>query len=328
MVNDPIRGDVVSDDVVAWLEEQALTSTHLSVSWQPRRRTHVEAKDYFPAYDDLFARVGNRFATRALHHTALSRRVVEAYRRGELLEVTNALVDRYGFGWVSEDVGLWPIGAKPPSGAGPRLNQEGLWAAVRHARVVRAALEVPLLIDFPGFANNAGAHEGPIHAYDFFRVIAEDADVAATFDVAKFLSYQWQRRRRGPEMFAEMEKLPLSRCFEIHVSGRDAMSGRSFEGPADLLFDAQLEMVERLIPLCPNVRVVAYDGLLFEARAGLAAATMSGFARLRQVIAAWTAKASASRLEVRVEVTSSSGELSAGRGSSDARGHRRGHKPA
>jgi len=340
LLKDPIRGDVVSDGVVAWLEEQALTATHLSVFWQPRRRAHVEAKDYFAAYDDLFARVGNRFATRAIHHTALSRRAVEAYRRGELLEVTNALVDRYGFVWVSEDVGLWPIQGKPPNATGPRLNKEGLWAAIRHARVVRAGLEVPLLVDFPAFANNAGAHEGPIHAYDFFRAIVEDADVAATFDTAKFLSYQWQRGKRRQEMFTELEKLPLSRCFEIHVSGRDANSGRSFEGPADLLFDAQLEMLDRLVPLCPNVRVVAYDGLLFDARSGLATATMSRFARLRQVVIAWTAKASADRsLEVQVEAEPSFGsadagdarrpeELSSGRGSSDARDRRRGHRPA
>src|SRR5262245_29209355 len=228
LVKDPIRGDVVSDGVVALLEKQAASASHLSVGWQPRRRTHVEARDYFPAYDELFGRVGNRFVSRALRHTALSRRAVEAYRRGELLEVTNALVDRYNFGWVSEDVGLWPIQGKPPTATGPRLNQEGLWAAIRHARVVRAGLEVPLLVDFPGFANNAGAHEGPIHAYDFFRTVVEDADVAATFDTAKFLSYQWQRGRRGSEMFTELEKLPLSRCFEIHVSGRDANSGRSF----------------------------------------------------------------------------------------------------
>ncbi len=189
LVKDPLRGDVVSERVVALLEEHAANAMHVSVCWQPRRRTHVEARDYFPAYDDLFAKVGARFSSRALRHTALSRRAVEAYRRGELLEVTNALVERYGFSWVSEDVGLWPIQGKPPNATGPRLDQDGLWAAIRHARVVRAGLEVPLLVDFPGFATSNAAHEGPMHAYDFFRAVAEEADVAAAFDTAKLLAY-------------------------------------------------------------------------------------------------------------------------------------------
>src|SRR5262249_512356 len=152
---------------------------------------HADAQDYFPAYDDLFVRTGARFATRSLRHAAQSRRVIDAYRRGELLEVTNALVDRYGFSWVTEDVGLWPIagpsGTLRPSAAEdravqkPSLNHESLMAAVRHARVVRAALEAPLLLDFPSFAT-LGAGIGAIHAFDFFRALADEADVAVSFD--------------------------------------------------------------------------------------------------------------------------------------------------
>src|SRR5258708_26722523 len=121
MIKDPIRGELVADGVVSLLEEQAAISSHLSVSWQPRRRVHVEAHDYFAAYDDLFARLGDRFATRALQHSAISRRAVEAYRRGEPLESPNTLVDRYHFEWVSEDLGLWPIQGKPPYPTRPPL---------------------------------------------------------------------------------------------------------------------------------------------------------------------------------------------------------------
>jgi uncharacterized protein (UPF0276 family) len=301
LVKDPIRGDVVSDRVVELLHDRAASASHLTICWQPRRRTHVEARDYFPAYDDLFGRIGHRFASRALHHTSLSRRAVEAYRRGELLEVTNALADRYGFAWVSEDVGLWPIQGKPPNATGPRLDQEGLWSAIRHARVVRAGLEVPLLVDFPGFATSAGAHEGPIHAYDFFRAVAEEADVAVAFDTAKLLAHQWERDRRGADLFGELEKLPLARCYEIHVSGRDAKSGRSFGGPGDALLDAQLGLLERLAPVCPNVRVIAYEGPLFDANGEPSKATIDGFARLRDAVASWKAKVKANRpLEVQV----------------------------
>jgi hypothetical protein len=202
---------------------------------------------------------------------------------------------------VSEDVGLWPIQGKPPNATGPRLNQEGLWAAIRHARVVRAGLEVPLLVDFPGFATSPGVHEGPIHAYDFFRSVAEEADVAVAFDTAKLLAYQWERDRRGADLFGELEKLPLSRCFEIQVSGRDGRSGRSFGGPSEALFEAQLGMLERLAPLCPNVRVIAYEGPLLDPTGEVANATIEGFARLREAVASWRAKVRATRsIEVQV----------------------------
>ncbi len=204
--------------------------------------------------------------------------------------MTNALVERYGFGWVSEDLGLWPIGGKPPQPVGPRLNQEGLWAAIRHARVVRAALEVPLLVDFPSFATTAAVHEGPIHAYDFFREVADEADVAVAFDTAKLLSYQWERGLRGSDLFDELDKLPLERCFEIHVSGRDAKSGRGFQGPGDELFDGQVALLERLVALCPNVRVIGYEGPLFDVAGDVVTLTLAGLTRLRQVLTAWASK--------------------------------------
>jgi hypothetical protein len=298
LIRDPVRGDVVTDGVVSLLERQAAMSTHLSVSWQPRRRVHVEARDYLPAYDDLFARIGHLFATRALQHSAVSRRAVEAYRRGELLEVTNILVDRYHFGWVSEDVGLWPIQGKPPHPIGPRLNQEGLWVAIRHAKVVRAGLEVPLLVDFPGFATTAGAHEAPIHAYDFFCSVAEEADVAVAIDTAKLLAYQWQRNRRGDDLLGELDKLPLARCFEIHVSAREGKSGRIFEGTADVLSEAQMEMLKLLAPSCPNVRLITYDGPVLDGGVDAASVARSEFVLLREVVSSWSARAGRPPAEV------------------------------
>jgi len=277
-----------------------VTSSHLSVSWQPRRRVHVEARDYFTAYDDLFARVGDRFATRALRHSAISRRAIEAYRRGELLEVTNTLVDRYHFEWVSEDLGLWPIQGKPPYPTGPRLNQEGLWVAIRHAKVVRAGLEVPLLVDFPGFATSAGAHEAPIHAYDFFRSVADEADVAVAIDTAKLLSYQWQRNKRGSDLIGEVDKLPLARCFEIHVSAREAKSGRVFEGTGEMLWESQLDMLKRMAPLCPNVRLITYDGPLADSGADARGIARSELARLREVVSSWATGGGLRAVEARV----------------------------
>jgi hypothetical protein len=252
---------------------------HLSLCWQPRSGAHAEARDYFPAYDELFARIGERFATRALHHPAPSYRAAEAYRLGELLEVTNALVDRYGFGWVTEDAALWPIRGKPPNDdGGPSLTHEELRAAARHARVVRAGLEAPLVLDFPSFAATAGDEEAT-RVYDFFRALADEADVAVSIDTGKILANQARCERTDVDSADALEKLPLGRCFEIRVSARDAVC----DARNDRSFDAEVELVERLVGLCPNVRAI-----VCEVPTGAAESrtdrTLSVLARLRDAI--------------------------------------------
>src|SRR3954466_10160164 len=102
-VYDKARGDVVSGDVLAFLTRHAEDFKHLFVSWQPRDRAHLDAKDYFPAYDDLFVRLGS-YEVRALHHTALNLAAIEPYERGALLAMTNALAKRYALRWVNEDL--------------------------------------------------------------------------------------------------------------------------------------------------------------------------------------------------------------------------------
>src|SRR5438034_980575 len=68
---DPVSGDTVSDDVVRFLSRYADAFGCLFVSWQPRDRNRLDARDYFAAYDDLFSRVSPRFA-RTLHQTTLN----------------------------------------------------------------------------------------------------------------------------------------------------------------------------------------------------------------------------------------------------------------
>jgi uncharacterized protein len=255
--------DVESRDVIALLDETSAYAAHLSLGWQPGPRPHVEARDSFPAYDDFFAHVGARFSSRSLHHSARSRGAIEAYREGELLEVTNALVDRYGFAWVTEDAGLWPIQPDvPDADALASFSHDALWGAARHARVLRAGLEAPLVLDFPR-----------TRAYDFFRALADEADVDVSLDTATILADH--PRGRGTDSFEDIERLPLARCFELRVSARAADS-------AEGSFDAELECIERLVGLCPNLRVIVY-----EAASGAelrAEGTVSALLRLRDAI--------------------------------------------
>ncbi len=262
--------DVESRDVSALLDETSAYVAHLSLGWQPGPRPHVDAGDYFPAYDDFFAHAGARFSSRSLHHSARSRGAIEAYRQGELLEVTNALVDRYGFAWVTEDAGLWPIQPDvPDADALASWSHDALWGAARHARVLRAGLEAPLVLDFPR-----------TRAYDFFRALgtrsrASSDRARSAVRCIRAPPRTIHPRRRGTDSFEDIERLPLARCFELRVSARDA-------DDAEGSFEAELECIERLIGLCPNLRVIVY-----EAASGAelqAEGTVSALLRLRDAI--------------------------------------------
>ena len=281
-VYDPVRGDVASDGVVAFLERHAADFGHLFVSWQPRDRGVLDAREYFPAYDDLFGRVGDRYPRRALHHTALNLGALEPYDRRALLDLTRALVERYDFAWVNEDVGLWSIRGKPlPYPLPPYLTRAGLEATIRNVREVAAALPVPFLAEFPGFSAGTALVVGELHAYDFFRVLAEEADVPVTLDTGHLLSYQWMRGRRGPALLGELDRLPLDRCFEIHLSGCALKDGRFYDLHHGVLLGEQLELLGRLLEVCPNARAVTYEDPVFDAVGSLLPESTSSFEALR-----------------------------------------------
>ncbi len=164
---------------------------------------------------------------------------------------------------------MWSIHGKPlPYPLAPYLTTSGLRAAIANTREVQGALGVPLLLEFPGFSDGTALVIGRIHAYDFFRTLAEDAGACVTLDTGHLLSYQWLRGRRGDELFDELERLPLQQCFEIHLSGCELANGRFHDRHHGVLLQEQLELLRRLVPLCPNVRAVTYEDPVFD-EAGL-----------------------------------------------------------
>jgi uncharacterized protein len=278
---DPARGDVAADRVVRFLGRHAGDFSHLFVSWQPRSRSRLDAREYFAAYDDLFARIPP-FGARALHQTAFNLGALEPYDRAGLTDFTDALVERYGFAWVNEDLGLWSIHGRPlPYPLPPYLTAAGLRAAVRNTAEVQGRLSVPLLVEFPGFADGTSLTLGTMHAYDFFRRVVEDTGSPATLDVGHLLSYQWLRGRRGEGLFDELDRLPLDHCFEIHLSGCAVTEGRFLDVHHGVLLDEQLDLLRRLAPRCPNLRAVTYEDPRFDDDGALLPGTRASFERLR-----------------------------------------------
>jgi uncharacterized protein len=283
------RGDVVRDGIVAFLARHASDFGHLFVSWQPKGRGRLDAREYFAAYDDLFTRIGNSYPVRALHHTALNLGAIEPYDRGAILELTCALVERYALAWVNEDVGLWSIHGKPlPYPLAPYLTPAGLRAAIANTRAVQDALAVPLLVEFPGFSDGIALVIGRMHAYDFFRTLAQEAGVGVTLDTGHLLSYQWLRGRRGEALFDELELLPLQECFEIHLSGCEVEGGRFHDRHHGVLLPEQLELLRRLLPLCPNARAVTYEDPVFDDAGRVVTEARPSLDALRTEARGWT----------------------------------------
>jgi uncharacterized protein (UPF0276 family) len=278
---DPERGDVVEDRVVRFLCRHAGDFAHLFVSWQPRSRSRLDPREYFAAYDDLFSRIPP-FAPRALHQTAFNLGALEPYDRGLVADFTDALAERYGFAWVNEDLGLWSIRGRPlPYPLPPYLTPSGLRAAVHNVAEVQRRLSIPLLVEFPGFADGTSLTIGKMHAYDFFRCVVEESGSPATLDVGHLLSYQWLRGHRGEALFADLDRLPLDHCFEIHLSGCAMVDGRFLDAHHGVLLDEQLDLLLRLAPRCPHLRAVTYEDPRFDDEGTLLPETASSFARLR-----------------------------------------------
>ncbi len=287
--HDPGGKDAVAERVVRFLNAHAGAFSHLFVSWQPKNRNRLDAREYFDAYDDLFARVP-AYGVRALHQTALNLGAIERYDREPIIELTNALIERHGLSWVNEDLGLWSLHGRPlPYPLPPYLTPSGLVAARKNVAEAQARLEAPLLLEFPGFSHDESLVIGDLHAYDFFREVVEATGTCATLDVGHLLSYQWLRGRRGAELYQELERLPTRHCFEIHLSGCAIEGARFMDYHHGILLDEQLELLSRMLPLCPNLRAVTYEDPRFDPSGELLPAARPGFERLRAQVARWQA---------------------------------------
>jgi uncharacterized protein (UPF0276 family) len=286
---DPTSGDGVSAPVARFLESHGRSVGCFFASWQPKDRNRLEASDYFDAYDDLFSRIP-RTVRRTLHQTTLNLGATEPYDRRAILDLTNALVERYALQWVNEDLGLWSIHGRPlPYPLPPYLTTEGLRAAVRNTSEVQSRLAVPLLVEFPGFSGETSIVVGNLHAYDFFRAVVEEADCLATLDVGHLLSYQWLLGRRGDALLDDLERLPVHNCVEIHLSGSAIDRGRFMDLHHGVLIDEQFSLLERLLPLCRNLKVVTYEDPKFDANGRLLPETTQSFERLRTITDRWAA---------------------------------------
>ena len=286
-VRDASGDDRLSPRIATWLAREGAGFAHAFVSWQPNRRGTPRLEDYAPAWDALFAEHAWP-AVRGLHHTALNTATTERIERGPLLAFTNALVDRYGLRWVNEDLGLWSLGGKPvPYPLAPLLTDAGLAACVRNVDEVQRGLVVPFVVEFPGFTDGIAIRVGRMDPYDFFRQVIADTDAPCCLDTGHLLGARWLLGFRGEDLLEGLETLPLAHCVEIHLSGCSVIGDRFVDGHHGVLLDLQLRLLERLLPICPNLRAITYEDPRFTADGRLIAPALAGVSELRRIVEAW-----------------------------------------
>ena len=284
-------GDALASPVRSFLRAGAASWSHAFFSWQPRDRAPPALADYAAAWDDLVAALPAELP-RALHHTALNLGALGRYRRTELFDFTSALCERYDLRWINEDVGLWSLAGRPlPYPLPPILDSDGLEASIANVRECQAALPVPLVLEFPGFARGVSVVVGDLHAYDFFRVLAEETEAPVTLDVGHLLSWQWWSGRRGAALFDELDRLPLAHCFEIHLSGCEVAGGRFVDAHHGRLLGEQFDLLERLLEICPNLRAVTYEDPRFDGEGVLVPTNRPSWQRLREIVEPWLKEA-------------------------------------
>lgn len=288
-VRDPAHGDHVSLRVRRFLERYASRFASVFLAFQPRDRQILRSDNYFAAFDDFFDAASN-IHTRALHHTMLNMGTLDPYRRDEIANFTNQLCARYGFKWIVEDLGIWSAQGKVvPYPMPPILTQAGLEASVANVKAWQKLLDVPLSVEFPGFTDGSNFYIGTINAFDFFLRLTEETDVAVTIDIGHILSYQWLLGRRGRELFTDLENLPYEHCFEFHLSGCVIANGKFRDAHHGVLLDEQIELLEVLLPRCPNLRVITYEDARFTDSGELIPKALPNVMRLEALVDQWLA---------------------------------------
>lgn len=277
-----IVDDRVSARTRAFFARHGHRFDQVFVSWQPRDRARPGPDAVSAAWEELFALVPH--ARRSLHQTALNL-AGSAYDRSAIVDLTNTLIDRFGFRWVNEDLGCWSVGGRPlPYPQPPDTSRAAIDHCTAVCAQVDAALDAPLVVEFPGYETLPA---GDLDAYDVFREIVVGAGCRCTLDTGHLLTWRWLTGARGEALLDDLERLPLTHCVEIHNAGVAWLAGAPVDAHHGVLAEAQLELTRRLMARCPNLQVVTYEDPRFDPQGRLPPPAERGLTQLEQLVTTW-----------------------------------------
>lgn len=277
-------GDCISPRVRKFIQRNQHQFNHLFFAYQPRDRQALRAENYYQAYDDFFY-TANEIPIRAMHQTMLNLGALGDYDRTKVIEFTNDIIERYGLSWIVEDLGIWSIKNKVlPYPLAPVLTHSSLKSCVKAVKQVKRDLNTTLCVEFPGFTDGTNFYLGNMHAFDFFRNMAEESDVNVTIDIGHIISYQWMLGKRGDEIFNDIDKLPFDRCFEIHMSGCSITSRGFIDAHHGVLLDEQIDMLIFVINRCPNLKAVTYEDPKFDKDGHMIKKSIPNYLRMKDIV--------------------------------------------
>src|SRR6218665_1255039 len=165
-----------------------------------------------------------------------------------------------GSAWVGNDVGWWHAGGQPFPGYlyfTPPFTEAGLRDCAAHALHVQSHLSVPLALENPAVF----ARRGGLHVLDFMARLHARTGLPLLLDLGHLLSYQLAA---GLPLDAGLADFPLERVIELHIAGgvvtRSGARGFYVDDHTQPVREELLELLESLVPRCPALRAVTFEG--------------------------------------------------------------------
>jgi uncharacterized protein (UPF0276 family) len=260
-------------------------------SFQRRSYGALRSADYLQGFQDIYEQAKKFARTVNLHHTMLNLGSTLPYHREHIIEVTNELSDRIPFGWINEDVGIWFLEGKSiPYPLPPILTEESLRICKETVRHVMRELKTPLSIEFPGITDGASFQVGHLDLFEFFADLADGTQSLVTLDTGHLLGWEWMQGRRKDEMYRHLENFPFAQVVEIHMAGSESKDGAFIDRHHGILLDDQFEILDFLVPRCPNLKVVTYEDPKFDLQGNLILAAKPSFEKLKETVDQWKRK--------------------------------------
>jgi uncharacterized protein (UPF0276 family) len=236
--------------------------------------------------DDFFSLFPHLHGKFALHHTMLNMAGnLDDYPKDEIVNFTNRLTRLFKFRWINEDLGIWFLkGKKTPYPFPPFLTHKSLDLCVKNIKWYQDHLEAPLLVEYPGYSEGSSFPIGPLNQIDFFSEVIKKANAFWTLDTGHVLGSVYSTSKK---LEVEIERLPLSLCREIHLSGSAIINNEFLDLHHGVLIPEQLELLRLLRHKVPNLFGVCYEDPKFTPNGELIPKALPLFTELSKEIKIW-----------------------------------------
>jgi uncharacterized protein (UPF0276 family) len=138
---------------------------------------------------------------------------------------------------------------------GPVMNEAAVERIAKSIGTYSARLQTPLLIEnSPIYFESPGS---TMSQCEFIGAISERVDVGLLLDLSHFFI---SSRVVGYDPLAELDRLPLSKVVEVHLSGVDEQAGGSWDDHSSAAPEPVYEMLQHLLEVArPRAVTLEYN---------------------------------------------------------------------